>query len=110
METRSESASTSQRPGFAVGAHRAISLRPVEPSRLYVNQGRVWVTLNAPHVAGGLDDHVLGAGQSLDVPAGAHVVMEPWAAPDALPVRRDGAPLRCIQPLACVRARARRWA
>ena len=99
MDTRTRSASVTDTAvaarGWPLAAHRAISLRPDEPSRLHITQGRVWVTLNAPHVAGGLDDHVLGAGQSLDVPAGAHVVMEPWAAPDALPVRFDW----CVVPV-----------
>ncbi len=78
METRSESASTSQRRGFVVGAHRAISLRPAEDSRLIVTTGRAWVTLNLPHQPDGLGDHVVGTGESLFVPAGAHLVMEPW--------------------------------
>lgn len=66
------------RTGWPLDASRAISLRPVEASRLHVLDGRVWVTLNAPQVAHGLGDHVLTAGQTLDVPAGAHLVMEPW--------------------------------
>ncbi|QRR34921.1 DUF2917 domain-containing protein [Hydrogenophaga sp. YM1] len=84
METRSESASTSQRPGFAVGAHRAISLRPAEDSRLLITAGRAWVTLNLPHQPDGFGDHRVCAGESLLVPAGAHLVMEPWTRGDAL--------------------------
>lgn len=84
METRSESASTQQRRGFVVGAHRAISLRPAEDSRLEITTGRAWVTLNLPHQPEGLGDHRLCAGESLLVPAGAHLVMEPWTNGEAL--------------------------
>jgi len=76
MDTRTRSASVTDTAvaarGWPLAAHRAISLRPDEPSRLHITQGRVWVTLNAPHVAGGLDDHVLGADP--DRPGG-------WAGP-----------------------------
>lgn len=81
--------------GWPLAAHRAISLRPTEPTRLRITEGHVWVTLNAPHVPCGLDDHVLAAGQTLDIPAGAHVVMEPWSLRDARPARFDW----CVLPL-----------
>lgn len=84
MDIRSESASTHQPRGYVVGAHRAISLRPVEDSRLRIIAGRAWVTLNLPHQADGLGDHRVGAGETLLVPAGAHLVMEPWRSGDAL--------------------------
>ncbi|MBL0917228.1 MAG: DUF2917 domain-containing protein [Hydrogenophaga sp.] len=84
MQTRSESASNSIRRGHLVAAHRAISLFPAEDSCLTINQGRAWVTLNLPQVVAGLDDLVLKAGETLRVPAGTHLVMEPWASGDAL--------------------------
>ncbi|MBX3611124.1 MAG: DUF2917 domain-containing protein [Hydrogenophaga sp.] len=84
MNTLSGSASTQQRRGHLVGAHRAISLYPVEDSELCILNGRAWVTLNLPQVPGGLGDIVLQTGESLQVPAGSHVVMEPWVNGDAL--------------------------
>lgn len=84
MDIRSESASTHQSRGYVVGAHRAISLRPVEDSRLTIIAGRAWVTLNLPHRPEGLGDHRVSAGETLHVPAGAHLVMEPWCSGDAL--------------------------
>ncbi|MCU0942024.1 MAG: DUF2917 domain-containing protein [Hydrogenophaga sp.] len=88
METRSESASnavcSNSRRGHLVAAHRAISLFPAEDSELCILNGRAWVTLNLPQVAGGLGDIVLQTGETLRVPAGTHAVMEPWASGDAL--------------------------
>lgn len=84
MITRSESASNGGRRGHLVPAHRAISLYPVDDSELCIRSGRAWVTLNLPQVQGGLGDIVLQAGETLRVPAGAHLVMEPWMSGDAL--------------------------
>lgn len=84
MNTRSESASNTARRGHLVGAHRALSLYPANDSRLSILSGRAWVTLNLPHVPAGLGDHVLQAGETLPVPAGAHLVMEPWASGEAV--------------------------
>lgn len=84
MDTRSESASNTPRRGHLVAAHRAISLFPAEDSCLSINSGRAWVTLNLPHVAAGLGDIVLERGETLSVPAGTHLVMEPWQSGDAL--------------------------
>ncbi|MGC4395008.1 DUF2917 domain-containing protein [Hydrogenophaga sp. T2] len=94
MNTRSESASNTARRGHLVGAHRALSLYPADDSCLSVLSGRAWVTLNLPHVPEGLGDHVLQAGDTLHVPAGAHLVMEPWASGEA--VRFDW----CVLPVA----------
>lgn len=60
---------------------QALGLRPTTPSLLTVRQGRVWVTLgiDGPRVPGEMGDHFLGAGEQLQVPAGAHLVMEPVA-------------------------------
>ena len=52
--------------------------------------GRAWVTLGQVHEGAGNEsgDLVLNAGESLVVPAGARLVMEPWQ-PGAGPVRFD---------------------
>ena len=98
METRSESATNELRSptrrGHLVAAHRAISLFPVDDSELCILNGRAWVTLNLPQVAGGLGDIVLQTGETLRVPAGAHLVMEPWIGGEAL--RFDW----CVEPAA----------
>lgn len=109
MDTRSHCASVPDAAaatrGWHLAASRAISLRPTEPGRLRITEGQVWVTLNAPHVPCGLDDHVLVAGQTLDIPAGAHVVMEPWSPRAALPARFDW----CVLPAPLRAARAGRF-
>ncbi len=92
MATRSESASNASRRGHLVAAHRAISLYPAEDSCLHITSGRAWVTLNQPHVPAGLGDIVLERGERLAVPAGTHLVMEPWQSGDAL--RFDW----CVEP------------
>ncbi|WP_101047301.1 DUF2917 domain-containing protein [Macromonas nakdongensis] len=58
---------------------RAVSLSATRLSRLRVVQGRAWVTLARP-CAGSLDDQgdrFLAPGDTLDVPAGARLVVEP---------------------------------
>lgn len=50
------------------GAHRA--WRSQRPARLYVQQGRVWVTASDR-----LDDHFVDAGMSLVLPAHADVLI-----------------------------------
>ncbi len=76
--------------GWRLDARRAMSLRPQVPSRLHITQGRAWVTLGKAHEGAGNEsgDLVLNAGESLMVPAGARLVMEPWQ-PSAGPVRFD---------------------
>ena len=75
--------------GWRLDARRAMTLRPHVPSRLQINQGRVWVTMGQPRGAGNESgDVVLAAGESLVVPAGARLVMEPWQ-PAEGPVRFD---------------------
>lgn len=62
-------------PGaWRLGAGEAIALHPREAGRFQVRRGRAWVTLGD-----GLD-HVLAAGASLSVPAGARLVAEAWGA------------------------------
>lgn len=78
---------------------RALSLHPRERSVLEIAQGRVWLTLSGTlprHLpadlpadlptdgAFGAADHLLQAGDRLDIAAGQHVVMEVWT-PAGLP-------------------------
>lgn len=92
--------------GWRLDTRRAMSLRPQVPSRLHITQGRAWVTLGqSPKGAGNESgDLVLNAGESLAVPAGARVVMEPWQ-PGAGPVRFDW----CAEPEARSREQAGRF-
>lgn len=92
--------------GWRLDARRAMSLRPQVPSRLHITQGRAWVTLGKAHDGAGNEsgDLVLNAGESLMVPAGARLVMEPWQ-PGAGLVRFDW----CAEPHAPSLAQAGRF-
>ncbi len=92
--------------GWRLDARRAMSLRPQVPSRLCITQGRAWVTLGKAHEGAGNEsgDLVLNAGESLMVPAGARLVMEPWQ-PSAGPVRFDW----CAEPETHAREQASRF-
>lgn len=74
---------------------RAVSLLPCEAGVLRIAQGQVWATLagsgRGPTV--GLGDHFLQAGQELAVPAGQHLVFEPYGAAGDTPVYFDWLPL-----------------
>ena len=48
-------------------------LRTRRPGRLVVKSGRAWITRR-----GDLDDHVLSAGQAVELQADEQVVVEPW--------------------------------
>ena len=81
-----------------VGAWRlhpghAMSLRPTQPAVLRVYCGRVWATLGQGAEAGAPDDggdRFLDPGETLVVPAGASLVMEPVSVPgDRGPVHFD---------------------
>ncbi|MCV0440960.1 MAG: DUF2917 domain-containing protein [Hydrogenophaga sp.] len=111
MSTRSASlplvssdrvASVAAACGWRLDARRAMTLRPHVPSRLQITQGSAWVTLGLPHQGAGNEsgDHVLEAGESLEVPAGARLVMEPWplAGAGAAPVRFDWRAESEVQP------------
>lgn len=63
----------------------ALSLRPRQRSVLEIAQGRVWLTLSGTlptdlpaDLPRGVADHVLQAGDRLNIAAGQHVVMEAW--------------------------------
>jgi hypothetical protein len=60
-------------PGHAIGLH------PKEASLLRIHRGHVWVTLGTPGALSPQDsgDRFLQAGESLVVPVGARLVMEP---------------------------------
>lgn len=77
--------------GWRLDARRAMTLRPSVPSRLQITQGRAWVTLGLPHEGAGNEsgDHMLAAGESLVVPAGVRLVMEPWQPASDGPVSFD---------------------
>ncbi len=59
---------------FTLAQGCALTLTPPAASMLRVKQGRVWATLS-----GDRSDHVLVPGSALRIPAGAQVVIEPWA-------------------------------
>jgi hypothetical protein len=48
-------------------------LRTRRPGRLMVKSGRAWITRR-----GDIDDHVLSAGQAVELRADEQVVVEPW--------------------------------
>ncbi len=81
----------------AIGSWRlhpghAMALRPRRASLLRIYCGRVWVTQGGPYTVVGREsgDHFLSPGDTLQVPAGARLVMEPLAeAGDERPVHFD---------------------
>ena len=111
MNTLSAHTSSVQHGGMParsrrLDARRAMSLYPRVPSRLHIIQGCAWVTLGRAHEGAGNEsgDLVLAAGESLVVPAGARVVMEPWQS-GAGPLRFDW----CAEPEARSREQAERF-
>lgn len=74
---------------------RAISLQPHETGVLRIAEGQVWATLNGRHHGRGNEsgDHFLQSGQHLDVRAGQHLVIEPWAAVSEAPVYFEWTPV-----------------
>lgn len=71
-------------PRSAIGTWRlqpghAMSLRPARASLLRIYCGRVWVTQGGPYAVRGREsgDQFLSPGDTLRVPAGASLVMEP---------------------------------
>lgn len=55
--------------------HQATRLRSRVGGALRVEAGQVWLTRD-----GGIDDHVLGRGESIRLAAGEAAVVEPWRA------------------------------
>jgi hypothetical protein len=71
---------------WRLAPQRAMSLLPRKNSQLLIVQGCAWITWN-PSVtpwAVGNGDHFLEAGQTIDVPAGARLVMEARHAHEAV--------------------------
>ena len=84
MSSSAASLVSSSRPVGAWRLHpgHAMSLHPQETSVLRIHRGPVWVTLGepgalSPQTSG---DRFLMAGESMVVPAGARLVMEPLSA------------------------------
>ena len=63
---------------WRLAPQRAMSLWLRRPSQILIVQGSAWITWSSPRGLGGLSgvDHFLQAGQMLDVPAAAHLVLE----------------------------------
>ncbi|WP_158270381.1 DUF2917 domain-containing protein [Limnohabitans sp. 2KL-17] len=61
-----------------LASQRAMSLLPRKDTQLLIVQGCAWITLEKPigHWARSDGDHFLEAGQIIDVPAGARLVIE----------------------------------
>ena len=64
---------------WRLAPQRAMSLWPRRHSQILIVQGSAWITWSSTLAQGGLSgaDYFLQPGQILDVPAGAHLVMEP---------------------------------
>ena len=71
---------------WRLAPQRAMSLLPRKNSQLLIVQGCAWITWDKPieHWARTDGDHFLTAGQIIDVPAGARLVMEARHAHDTL--------------------------
>jgi hypothetical protein len=65
---------------WRLGAGRALTLQPREAAELLVSQGRIWATVDGPHVgpANQTGDLVLQAGERLALRPGQRVVIESW--------------------------------
>ncbi|APW36886.1 hypothetical protein RD110_06500 [Rhodoferax koreense] len=61
-------------------AGRATTLQPNQAGMLRVAHGAVWVTFDGPHRGAGneLGDHVLRAGEQIELRPGQRAVVEPW--------------------------------
>lgn len=81
MSSIAASSLSSSRPAGAWRLHpgQAMSLHPQETSVLRIHRGPVWVTLGVPGELAPEDsgDRFLMNGESMVVPAGARLVMEP---------------------------------
>jgi hypothetical protein len=102
---------------WKLGDGRALTLRPTRPGVLRIAHGRVWITFDQAQLDDGVrgGDHVLGAGDSLQLLPGQRLVMESWNAAqntaayfswDALPAT---AGLRIAERRALALARNPQW-
>lgn len=64
----------------ALAPRQTFLLRPRAAGVVHVTQGRLWLTLDGPHVgpANAWGDHVLYAGQSMTLRGGASALLEGW--------------------------------
>lgn len=94
---------------WKLGDGRALTLRPTRPGVLRIAHGRVWITLDQAQrddgVRGG--DHVLGAGDSLQLLPGQALVMESWNAAQNSAAYFSWDPLPATAGLAIAERRAR---
>lgn len=83
-------------PGcWKLAAGRAITLGAAQPGVVQIAHGRVWATLDGPHLMGGgrdAGDLFLEAGDRIALRAGQRVVLEPYGRPG------DGAAYFSWQP------------
>ena len=77
-----QSAAIESAGNWKLDGGRAITLRSKDEGVLRVAQGRVWATIDGPHIGPANDsgDFFLDAGESLTLPAGQRVVIESWNA------------------------------
>jgi hypothetical protein len=66
-----------RRGAWQIASGQAMTLKAGSASVLRVRQGRLWITQDAT-ASRGSEDLVLAPGESLVVPAGRKLVMEPW--------------------------------
>jgi hypothetical protein len=90
----------------ALQACGARLLRTDRPGRLVVKSGRAWITRR-----GDLDDHVLSAGQAVELRADEQVVVEPWEGGTQVRLAWCGAQRRAalLRGGAALRDGALRW-
>jgi hypothetical protein len=80
QQTSGPDAGTQAAGSWKLEPGRAVTLRCTEAGILRITQGRVWATVDGPHVgpSNNQGDVVLNAGERLSVQAGQRVVIEPW--------------------------------
>ncbi len=69
---------------WKLDAGRATTLQPQQAGMFRVAHGAVWITFNDPKasIGNGLGDHILYAGEQINLPAGQKAVVEPWCVGD----------------------------
>ncbi len=111
-----QSAATPALPGtWKLPAGCAITFQPREAGILRVAHGQLWATFDGPHSGplNDLGDHVIGAGERLQLRAGQRLVVEAWKTQAAAYFSWDPLPLATrmaaprvaavVQPLADLR-------
>jgi hypothetical protein len=69
---------------WKLDAGHATTLQPRQPGVFRVARGKIWATMDGPHTGHTmvLGDHILEAGDSLNLQAGQRLVVETWALGD----------------------------